>query len=67
VKDLAVITVGVNKYFSKHAVKWTTDVGYGINEVDPFWGSRGAGAGWRSDAAGDKGQIVIRSQLQLVF
>lgn len=67
VKDLSVITVGVNKYFSKHAVKWTTDVGYGINEVDPFWGSRGGGANWRSDAAGDKGQIVIRSQLQLVF
>lgn len=67
VKDLAVVTVGVNKYFSKHAVKWTTDVGYGINEVAPFWGSRGTGAGWRSDATGDKGQLVIRSQLQLVF
>jgi hypothetical protein len=65
IKDLHVITVGVNKYFAKHNIKWTTDVGYGINEVNSFWAS--GGAGWRADAAGDDGQIVIRSQLQLAF
>ena len=65
----SMITVGVNKYWGDH-VKWTTDVGYGLDAVDPF-GVMGAGAdtitGWNGDAIDEDGQIVFRTQLQLVF
>ncbi len=27
------ITVGVNRYFTKHALKWTTDVGFALDEI----------------------------------
>lgn len=63
--DLDVVTVGVNRYFRRHALKWTTDVGYGVDEVDEVWASDGLG--WRADAPGDDGQVVIRTQLQLLF
>ena len=44
--DLSIVTVGFNRYFDKHALKWTTDVGYSFNEVAPIWSS--SGAGWRA-------------------
>jgi len=65
VEDLSVITVGINKYFKKHNLKWTTDVGFGLDEVNPVWSS--SGAGWRSDPAGEDSQIVVRSQFQLAY
>jgi len=64
-EDLSVLTVGVNKYFSKHALKWTTDFGYGFDSVSRDWSK--LGAGWRPDASGEDGQFVIRSQFQLLF
>ncbi len=64
-KDLHLITVGVNKFFNGHRVKWTTDVGFSINEVTSGWAS--TAAGWRTDAAGEENQVVFRSQLQLMF
>lgn len=65
VEDLSVITVGVNKYWDKHNIKWTTDLGYGLDTVSsPFSAS---GVGWRSDAGDEDGQIVFRTQLQLLF
>jgi hypothetical protein len=63
-EKLSVITVGVNRYFARHAMKWTTDIGYSINEIESTFAN--GGAGWRTDA-GDDGQIVIRTQLQLLF
>jgi hypothetical protein len=33
VDDLSVITVGFNRYFSGHNIKWSTDLNYGLNEV----------------------------------
>jgi Phosphate-selective porin O and P len=71
-EDLSVITVGVTKFFSKHQMKWTTDVGFGLEEVSSTWGSGfvgsgGDGAGWRTDSTGDDGQFVIRSQLQMTY
>lgn len=71
-EDLAVITVGVSKYFSRNQVKWSTDVGYALDEVAATWGdgllgTGGSGAGWRTDPAGADGQLVVRSQLQLTF
>lgn len=63
--DLSVITFGVNRFWAKHALKWTTDIGFGLNEIaEPFSAS---GAGWRADKPGQDGQIVVRSQMQLLF
>jgi len=60
-----VLTIGVNKYWSKHTLKWTTDLGFGFDEVSAVYSS--SGAGWRTDTAGEDGQMVLRSQVQLLF
>jgi phosphate-selective porin OprO and OprP len=65
VEDLSVVTVGVNHYINGHNAKWTTDLGFGLDEISGPWSS--TGAGWRSDAAGEDGQIVARSQIQLLY
>ncbi len=64
-RDLSVLTTGVNRYLARNTLKVTTDIGYGFNEVAPFWAAQTAG--WRADAAGERGQIVVRSQLQFFF
>ena len=63
--DISIFTVGVNKYFAGHNAKWTTDIGLGLDSI-------GAAAavpvtGFRADGTGEDGQVVIRSQLQIVF
>ncbi len=63
-EDLSVITLGVNKYFNKN-VKWTTDLGFALNEVDGSWDK--TSVGWRQDSASKDGQVVLRSQLQVLF
>lgn len=63
--DLSILTVGVSRFWNRHALKFTTDVGYAFDPVDAAWG--GAGRGWRGDGAGEDGQIVIRSQINLLF
>jgi hypothetical protein len=63
--DLGIITVGATKYWNRHGLKWTTDVGFAMDPVDAAWG--GAGRGYRGDAVDQDGQVVIRSQLQLLF
>jgi hypothetical protein len=65
IEDLSVITIGVNKYFAKHNLKWQNDVGFGLDEVAGIWST--SSAGWRTDPADDDGQVVIRSQMQLLF
>ena len=65
VADLSIITMGFNRYFSKHNLKWTTDVGFGLNEVASNWIR--LGSGWLPDAPGESGQIVVRTQIQLLF
>jgi len=57
-----VITAGVNWYIDGQDLKWTTDVGFGLNSVGYSW--QNLPAGWR--ISGDN-QIVVRSQLQLMF
>jgi hypothetical protein len=64
-QELQVITVGVNRYFRKHDLKWTTDVGIALEEVSDSWDS--SGAAWRRDSANQDGQVVVRSQFQLLF
>ena len=70
--DLHIITVGVNHYFARHRLKWSADVGFAIDGVGATWGSGQLGsgggmAGWRTDAPGEDGQIVLRTQMQIVF
>lgn len=62
---LSVMTVGFNYFIAKHRLKLTTDVGYGFRAVAGSWASDPLG--WRQDAPGAEGQIVIRSQIQLLF
>ena len=65
VADLSVITFGVNRFWDEHALKWSMDVGIGLSEIAEPWSANGAG--WRTDGEGQDGQIVIRSQMQLLF
>ncbi len=61
--DLSIITGGVTKYFAGHNAKWTTDIGFGLDAVEfgvPV-------TGFNSEAPGDDGQFVLRTQLQIVF
>jgi len=63
--DLSLLTVGFNKYFSKHQLKWSTDIGFAFDSVESTWAT--TGAGWQTDADGEDGQMVVRSQFQLLF
>lgn len=63
--DLSIITIGFNKFFKSHSLKWTTDIGFAFNEVTSDWAV--SKSDWAPDAARQDGQIVIRSQLQLLF
>jgi len=80
VDDLGIFTIGVNKYIAGHNAKWTTDIGFGTDGVDTnavaslFLGGYPAGVtGFLADdpnVAGtgtDSGQIVLRTQLQILF
>ena len=63
VEDLSLITFGVTRYFAGHNAKWTTDIGIGLEEV----ANAPAITGLRTDVVGEDSQVVIRSQVQLVF
>jgi len=70
--NLSVITAGANWYLARNRIKLSGDIGYGLNGVSPllgngFLGGGGGGASWRADAPGEDGQLVIRTQAQLVF
>jgi hypothetical protein len=62
-------TIGANWYMSKN-VKWTTDFGVSWNPVTfqtGLFGQNIAGADYRTEGANGGGQIVFRTQLQLLF
>jgi hypothetical protein len=61
--DVSILTMGVNRYFAKHALKWTTDFGYAFDSVPDTEG----GIDWREDTPGEDGQIVVRTQFQLLY
>ena len=67
--ELSIVTVGVNKYFNgagNHNLKWTTDLGIALDEIDPTWGGGAANSvGYLAD--GQDSQIVFRTQFQLLF
>ncbi|MBL9140617.1 MAG: hypothetical protein JNK53_02015, partial [Phycisphaerae bacterium] len=59
---LNLLTVGVNWYIDGQDLKWTTDLGWAITDVHPWFAD--VQAGWRPSRANE---IVVRSQLQLMF
>ncbi|MHC4710826.1 MAG: porin [Planctomycetota bacterium] len=61
--DVSILTVGFNRYYAKHTLKWTTDLGYAFDAVP----SNQLGINWRADDQTEDGQVVIRSQIQLLF
>jgi hypothetical protein len=63
--DLHAVTVGTNYYIDGHDVKWTTDFGYGLDVIDTAWDSDIAG--WRQDTSTSNPQLVLRTQIQLLF
>jgi hypothetical protein len=63
--DLLIFTFGANHYLDGHDLKWSSDIGFGASQVEDFWiNSR---AGYRTDAEDAEPQIVIRTQIQLLF
>jgi len=74
IDPLSIVTVGVNKFFAKHAVKWTTDVAYAFHSLNTMadgagnmYGWPSSAAGWQPDADSADGQVVARTQVQLLF
>ena len=70
-QTLGVITLGVNQYFQKNALKVTLDGGWALTPVRFNFGLFGQsiGAGdWRASQTGEgEGEFVIRAQAQLLF
>jgi len=69
-EDLNLLTVGVTKFWSQHNLKWTTDVGFAFDPIDSVWAGLNSDlslTGWRTDPGDEEDQVVIRTQLQLVF
>jgi hypothetical protein len=59
---LNLLTAGVNWYIDGQDLKWTTDLGWAITEVHPWFAD--LEAGWRPSGSDE---IVFRTQLQLMF
>jgi hypothetical protein len=59
---LNLLTAGVNWYLDGQDIKWTTDLGWAITEVHPWFAD--LNAGWRPSGSDE---IVFRTQLQLMF
>jgi hypothetical protein len=73
VEDLSALTAGFNYFFDRHSLRWTTDVMYSFNAMNQVtlggqtFGWPVAFQGWRGEPAGSEGQLVVRSQIQLLF
>jgi hypothetical protein len=63
VEDLSLVTVGANWYISKHAAKFTVDMGFSLEDFSNYWAE--AGAGWLDGFNED--EYVFRGQFQLLF
>ena len=59
--NLSTFTVGANYWFNDN-VKWTTDFGYALNGINGAWDL--GETGWR---AGDSGEYLVRTQIQVSF
>ena len=61
--DVEILTVGVNRYFNNHAAKLSVDVAWTSDAIP----AAAEDIGIRATGANDDDQVVIRSQLQLMF
>lgn len=61
--EINIFTAGVNVYWQGHDKKWTTDLVYANDGIPASAGNLGLLA----DAAGEDGQIALRSQVQFHF
>ena len=59
------VTVGTNYYLHKHNAKITTDLVWALNSLANIGGS--SSLGLRNDSDGQKNQVALRAQFQLVF
>ena len=64
-EDLNIVSVGANYFFVGHSLKLSADVGYAFNAVGGSYASNPLG--YRLDSPGSDGQLVVRSQIQLLF
>ncbi|MCA9273569.1 MAG: hypothetical protein KDA31_11045 [Phycisphaerales bacterium] len=62
---LNVITVGTNYYIHGHVLKLTVDANYALDEITSTYNS--SSRGFRTDAMGQDGQFVVRTQIQALF
>ena len=60
-ENLSTFTVGGN-YFINDNIKWTTDLSYALNGINGAWNL--GETGYR---AGDSGEYVVRTQIQISF
>ena len=72
--DMSALSIGFNYWpiAGSNSVKWTTDVSWagdtiadGGDGISPDWVS--SGNGWRADTGTADDQMLIRTQLQLLF
>ena len=63
--NLSVVTFGANYYFDGHGAKWTTDIGFALNEISDEWDF--SLPGYRVQSSDSAPQIVFRTQFQLLF
>lgn len=60
---LNILTAGVNWYIDGQDAKFTFDLGYAFDTVEPSWFQ--AGSGWR--VTGSRDELVARAQFQVGF
>ena len=63
--DLSILTFGANYYFDGHSAKWTTDIGFALNEISDEWDF--SITGYQLQTTASAPQIVFRTQFQLLF
>lgn len=63
--DLSLITAGFNWYISGFALKFAADVSYAFNPISDSWDR--SSDGLLMDFPGRDGEVVVRTQIQLLF
>lgn len=63
--DFSLLVAGFNWYIYGHALKFSADAGYAFDSVTSTWDR--SSNGLLVDATGEDGQMVFRSQIQLLF
>lgn len=63
--NLYLATIGANYYIDGHDLKLSADVGFAISHIENTWDADIAG--WVADTPGHEPQVVVRTQLQLLF